>query len=128
MVTKCSLIILLTCASLFSSACSRRVKNTLEREELTAMIKGGDSLAHPGKSAVACQDYGKGCTGGFSMVIDEMEVLFVEFHSIEEARAAANNLGQWFTYNYLIDNVSGERNLEDFVLKHLKATPGTGGI
>jgi hypothetical protein len=53
--------------------------------------------------------------------VRKLELIAVEFETEEQAKAAARKFRGWYTRNWLLDDVTGEPALEDFVSRHLEA-------
>lgn len=84
---------------------------------------------HESERRVVCENYEKyadGCVKGSGkrIKVRTVELLVIQFEKPEQARRAAKNLNQWYTRNWLLDEVTNEPVLEDFVQKALKAKAG----
>lgn len=65
--------------------------------------------------------YGDGCQKVIRATILGLEVIFVEFMNTEQAKNEARRIGQMYTRNWVIDDVSGEPALERFMVKVYEA-------
>lgn len=70
-----------------------------------------------GDRRILCKNYGKGCkTGsGKRILIRKVEMIVVEFDTVENARIEAQKIGQYHARNWLLDDVTNEPVLESFV-------------
>lgn len=69
---------------------------------------------------VLCSQYRKeGCTDGSGKRIKVrlVELLVIQYEHVNLACLAAQEIGQWYAYNWLFDDVTNEPVLEDFVVK-----------
>lgn len=69
---------------------------------------------------VLCSGYRKeGCVSGSGKRIKVrlVELLVIEYEHVAQACLAAQEVGQWYAYNWLFDDVTNEPVLEDFVVK-----------
>lgn len=68
------------------------------------------------KEGVHCTDYGPGCVGGHTVVHKNLPFIVVEFDSEENARKEAIRVKQFYSKNWLFDDVKNEPPLEKFVV------------
>jgi hypothetical protein len=62
----------------------------------------------------------EGCVGNYKRLrVRGIDFLIIEFDSISSARAAAQNINQYFARNWLIDDLRNEPVLIDFVQRRL---------
>ena len=69
---------------------------------------------------VLCENYrSEGCVDGSGKRIKVrlVELLVIQYETSQQACLAALEIGQWYAFNWLFDDVSGEPVLEDYVLK-----------
>ena len=69
---------------------------------------------------VLCAPYRKeGCLAGSGKRIRVrlVELLVIEYEHSNQACLAAQEIGQWYAYNWLFDDVTDEPVLEDFSIK-----------
>ena len=70
---------------------------------------------------VKCSDYEAGCLGGKRVKLRLVVLTVVEFETAQQAEVAARAIGQYYVRNWVLDNVTGEPVLEDFVKKAFNA-------
>ncbi|MBT5093275.1 MAG: hypothetical protein HOM21_03470, partial [Halobacteriovoraceae bacterium] len=65
---------------------------------------------------ILCENYGEGCIKGSGkrILVRRVELITVQFESMEQARAEAKRLNQWYVRNWLLDDVTKEPVLENF--------------
>lgn len=68
-------------------------------------------------AGIKCDNYGLGCKGAFKAKVRLVEMVLVEFENTAQAREAALKYRQWYAYNWMFDDVTGETVLEDFIKK-----------
>lgn len=75
---------------------------------------------------VLCRDYGEGCVPGTGrrLSIRNIELIAIAFESETYAKAEAERLNQYYSRNWLLDDVAGEPILIDFVQRAYQAKPG----
>lgn len=73
---------------------------------------------------IKCSDYEQGCLGAFQAKIKTVEMIFIEFETIDQAKAQAEKINQWYAWNWVFDDVDGEPVLEHFVQKVYQAKKG----
>jgi hypothetical protein len=92
-------------------------------EEFTHLI--GESGAAVDKSgpAINFSDYVPGVNkvSAKSLSYEHLQFYALEFESVEQARAEALRLNQYYSRNWLFDRVEGEPMLEDLVIIKFKA-------
>lgn len=77
---------------------------------------------------VLCSHYRKeGCIPGSGKRIKVrlVELLVIEYEHVNQACLAALEIGQWYAYNWLFDDVTNEPVLEDYVVKAFDAKKPT---
>lgn len=77
---------------------------------------------------VVCSKYGPGCVLGTGkrLRIRMVELIVIEFENEEAAKLEAARTNQWYSRNWLFDDVSNEPVLIDFVQKAFDAHQGQG--
>jgi len=50
-----------------------------------------------------------------------VELLVIQYETSQQACLAAQEVGQWYAYNWLFDDVTNEPVLEDFIQKAFAA-------
>ena len=71
-------------------------------------------------SAPKCQDYGEGCKGVFVIKHRNVSMICVEYQSPEQAIRFGQSIDAYIVKNWILDDVSGEPVLEEFVQKALQ--------
>ncbi len=69
---------------------------------------------------ILCQNYpGSGCIDGSGkrILVSKVELLTIQYETVEQARNAAFQIDQWYAGNWLFDDVTNEPVLESFVQK-----------
>lgn len=95
--------------------------------EILDLVKVGDPkviIKLPSKETevIRCDTYTPPCKTSHLYIIKELEAIFLEYHSEEEAKKAAKAIDGYYIRNWVIDDVTGEPILERFVEEFLKAT------
>lgn len=72
---------------------------------------------HETDRRILCENYGPGCIKGSGrrILVRRVELIALQFESIEQARAEARKINQWHAKNWLFDDVTDEPVLESFV-------------
>lgn len=73
---------------------------------------------------VLCSQYNaEGCVEGSGkrILVSKVELLTIQFETVEQAREAALKIDQWHAGNWLFDDVTNEPVLESFVTKVFNA-------
>ncbi len=70
---------------------------------------------------IKCTDYGPGCLAGHTVQVMGLEMIFVEFEKMEQARKVAVAIDAYYIFNWVLDDVIGEPILEKFVKDVFKA-------
>ncbi len=74
-------------------------------------------------SGIPCSDYGLGCLGAFEVKHRELSMIFVEFDTHENAVKVGQAINSYIIKNWVLDDVTGEPILEEFVKDAFKAVP-----
>lgn len=77
---------------------------------------------------VICSQYrSEGCIEGSGkrIKVRMVELLVIQYETRKQACLAALEVGQWYAYNWLFDDVTKEPVLEDFVTKVYQAKKPT---
>tara|TARA_B100000886_G_C20001626_1_gene318296 strand:+ start:63 stop:458 length:396 start_codon:yes stop_codon:yes gene_type:complete len=109
---------------LILASCSR--EETVDRLSLLATAKKADPtfsivLAEKIGAGPTCESdspktaYGVGCLKVFRAKVKNIEFAFVEFDNAVNAKNEAGRLNQWYYKNWVIDEVTSEPPLEQFV-------------
>ncbi len=70
---------------------------------------------------INCFNYGSGCIRGKMAEVRKVVMILVEFKTEDEAKSSAAAIGEYYSRNYLFDDVVGEPVLEDFVKRSFNA-------
>lgn len=70
---------------------------------------------------VSCTDYSEGCMSAHIVRVRGLEFIAVEFMTEQDAIYAAKKFRGFYFYNWLFDDVTGEPELEKFVVEKLEA-------
>jgi len=68
-------------------------------------------------SGIKCINYGEGCLSGYSGTVLQLPMIFVEFDTEANALIAAQKIDGFIFKNWIFDDVTGEPELERFVIK-----------
>lgn len=82
---------------------------------------------HEAHRRVVCENYQtQGCKEGSGkrILVRKVELLVIQFETMEQAKAEAAHLDQWYARNWLLDEVKGEPVLESWVQTVLDAKRG----
>ncbi len=118
----CIMIILTLIVS--SCSCSKEEK-TYSPTEMWLIAQEADPsivlvpITEPEKR-VLCENYPvPGCVPGSGkrILVSKVELLTIQYETVEQARAAAFQIDQWYAGNWLFDDVTNEPVLESFVVK-----------
>ena len=101
-------------------------EETIDRSSLVALAKDADPtfslvLAEKLGGGPTCEGeapslaYSKGCIKVVRAKVKELEFAFVEFQTTDQAKAEAKRLNQFFCKNWLLDEITTEPALEEFV-------------
>lgn len=110
--------------ALTSCSCSKEEKTYSPTEMWLIAQKADPSIVlvpitDPAKR-VLCENYPpNGCIDGSGkrILVSKVELLTIQYESVQQARAAAFELDQWHGGNWLFDDVTNEPVLESFVQK-----------
>ncbi|MGE3609781.1 MAG: hypothetical protein AB7I27_09375 [Bacteriovoracaceae bacterium] len=111
--------------SILTAACTtKELKYT--KEQLFVMAQAGDPnvqiiLPKSMSEGVHCTDYSDGCISAHTVKIKNLDMIAVEFMNEKDAIYAAKKFRGFYTRNWLLDDVTGEPSLEEFVVKYLEA-------
>lgn len=111
---------------LIFASCSE--DETIDRLSLLSLAKSADPtfsivLAEKLGGGPTCDgeaptlSYGKGCQKVFRAKVKELEFAFIEFDNPENAILDAKRLNQFYYKNWVIDEVTNEPPIEEFVKK-----------
>jgi hypothetical protein len=76
------------------------------------------------QSGIKCSDFGPGCNGAHMARVINLEVIFLQYDSIESAREEAKRINGYYIQNWVLDDFTGEPSLERFAVNKLKAIKG----
>ena len=85
------------------------------------LILPDDFMTSGINSGVQCKNYGTGCVKGKKAKIRKVVITVVEFDTAENARTSAKIIDQYYSRNWVFDDVTGEPVLESFVKKVFNA-------
>jgi hypothetical protein len=93
--------------------------NKVDIYNLTTAIDPSFKLIIPKdmNSGIKCADYGDGCQSGYSGTVLQLSMIFVEFDNEANALVAAQKIDGYIFKNWVFDDVTGEPELERFVIK-----------
>lgn len=116
--------LILMSLSILNASCTKEVKYS--KEALLAKAQAVDSsitviLPKSMAAGVTCAEYSEGCLSAHIVRVKNLDMIAVEFMSQDDAILAAKKFRGYYTYNWLLDDVSGEPILEKFVTDHLEA-------
>jgi hypothetical protein len=111
-------------SSILSVSCTKELKYT--KEELLKLAQSADSsvtviLPKTMADGVQCTDYSQGCLSAHIVKVKNLELIAVEFMTEADALYAAKKFRGFYIRNWLLDDVTGEPELEKFVTDHLQA-------
>ena len=111
---------------IFVSSCScQKEEKTYSPTEMWGIAKDADPsielvpITDPEKR-VLCENYpAPGCIEGSGkrILVSKVELLTIQYETVEQARNAAFQIDQWHAGNWLFDDVTNEPVLESFVQK-----------
>ena len=109
---------------IFIASCTKELKYT--KEQLYDKAKAADAsttflMPKSISEGVHCTDYPEGCISGHTVQVSKLNFIGVEFGTEEQAKFAAKKVRGYYVRNWLLDDVTGEPTLEEFVVKSLEA-------
>lgn len=109
---------------LFLFSCTKELKYT--KEEMLAMAQKADAsatfvLPKNMSEGIHCSDYPEGCVSGYTVKVQNLDFIAVEFMHEEQALYAAKKVRGYYLRNWLFDDVTGEPVLERFMTTSLEA-------
>lgn len=116
--------ILLIINIIFLASCTKELKYT--KEQLYDKAKAAEPsttflMPKSISEGVHCSNYPEGCISGHTVQVRKLEFIGVEFMTEEQAKFAAKKVRGYYVRNWLLDDVTGEPLLEEFVVKSLEA-------
>jgi hypothetical protein len=110
-----------------SCSCQKEEPIIYMGNEILDLVKIGDPkviIKLPSKETevIRCDTYLPPCKTSHLYIIKELEVIFLEYNTQDEAIKAAKAINGYYLRNWVIDDVVGEPILERFVEEYLKAT------
>jgi hypothetical protein len=110
--------------SILSASCTKEVGYT--KESMIKLAQVGDpsaSLILPKtmNDGVSCSDYSAGCMSAHIVRVKKLDFIMVEFKTKDQAIYAAKKFRGYYSNNWMLDDVTGEPLLENFVIKYLEA-------
>jgi hypothetical protein len=105
--------------SLFGCEEKQLLPNKVDIYNLTTAIDPNFKLIIPKdmNSGIKCSDYGDGCVSAYSGTVLALNMIFIEFASENSALIAAQKIDAYIYKNWVFDDVTGEPELERFVIK-----------
>jgi hypothetical protein len=105
-------------------SCTKELKYT--KEEMLSMALKADPTASfvlPKNlnEGIQCSLYSDGCVSGYTVKVQNLEFIAVEFMNEEQALFAAKKVRGYYLRNWLFDDVTGEPILERFMQNSLEA-------
>ena len=119
------IMLFLTLSTLISCSCEKE-EVKLSRIDIYKMVRKVDpkmQLIMPKSinDGVHCKDYTPGCLHGHRVLLNNLEVTFVEFKTKAYAMRAAYKLKGYYLNNWLLDDFRGEPSLERIAENDLNA-------
>jgi hypothetical protein len=116
--------LILLSLSILGASCTKELKYS--KEELYAKAVAAEPsttfvLPKSMSEGVTCSEYSSGCVAAHIVKIKNLELIAVEFMTEAEAIYAAKKFRGYYLRNWLLDDVSGEPVLEQFVTEKLEA-------
>lgn len=114
----------MTLLSILGASCTKEVKYSKE-----ALFKKAQD-AEPSVTVILpknlaegihCSEYSEGCLAGHTVRVKNLDMIAVEFNTEAEAIYAAKKFRGYYFKNWLFDDVTGEPELEKFVVEILQA-------
>ncbi len=109
---------------LFILACKKEL--TYTKEDLFKIAQAADPtvamvLPRNMNEGVTCSSYPDGCLSAHIVKVRELNLIAIEYLTEKEAILASKKIRGYYTRNWVLDDVSGEPLLEEFVTKYLEA-------
>lgn len=126
-----SILFFLAFSLLAFSACKEEPKWTSAQiTEIVTQAPGGTSevvMTDENTPISQCVGYGQRCVmqSGRIFKLGLVTFIAIEFTTTEDAWFAARELGQFYSRNWLFDDVKGEPSVETFVREHFGAVAPT---
>ena len=116
--------LILLSLSILGASCTKELKYS--KEELYSKAVAAEPsttfvLPKSMSEGVTCSEYSSGCVAAHIVKIKNLELIAVEFMTEAEAIYAAKKFRGYYLRNWLLDDVSGEPVLEQFVTEKLEA-------
>ncbi|MCM2349772.1 MAG: hypothetical protein NDI69_07110 [Bacteriovoracaceae bacterium] len=117
-------LLFMTLLSILGASCTKEVKYSKE-----ALFKKAQD-AEPSVTVILpknlaegihCSEYSEGCLAGHTVRVKNLDMIAVEFNTEAEAIYAAKKFRGYYFKNWLFDDVTGEPELEKFVVEILQA-------
>lgn len=125
-----NIALLVLCSFIASCSCSKEEKTYSPTEMWSMAIKADPTIelvpisVNDESKRVLCSQYNaEGCVEGSGkrILVSKVELLTIQFETVEQAREAALKIDQWHAGNWLFDDVTNEPVLESFVTKVFNA-------
>ena len=105
-------------------SCTKELKYT--KEQMLSLAKKADATAtfvlpKNMSEGIHCSDYPEGCVAGYTVKVQNLDFIAVEFVTEEQALFAAKKVRGFYLRNWLFDDVTGEPVLERFMTTSLEA-------
>lgn len=75
-------------------------------------------------SGISCTDYAEGCVRGMQIKARLVVFTVVEFDTMKQAMSEAKRLDQFYSRNWLFDEVKNEPVIEDLIMRAFDAKRG----
>ena len=116
--------LILMSLSILGASCTKELKYT--KEELYAKAVAAEPstsfvLPRTMSEGVTCAEYTGGCIAAHIVKIKNLDLIAVEFMTEADAIYAAKKFRGFYVRNWLLDDVTGEPVLEQFVTEKLEA-------
>lgn len=110
----------------FLMSCSKKHKEVepiYTPEEFQSLTANLTAVNPTGENAIPFHEYTPKVNKLISktFVHERLRFYAIGFDSVEDARAEAKRLNQYYSHNYMFDQVEGEPVLEDYVITQFKA-------
>lgn len=116
-------ILLMTAFLLSCSKKHKEVEPIYTPEEFQVLSEHLTTVNPTGENAIPFHEYSPKVNKLISKVFIHERLRFyaIGFDSVEDARAEAKRLNQYYSHNFMFDQVEGEPVLEDYVITQFKA-------
>ena len=116
-------ILLMTAFLLSCSKKHKEVEPIYTPEEFQTLTANLTTVNPTGENAIPFHEYSPKVNKLISktFVYERLRFYAIGFDSVEDAREEAKRLNQYYSHNFMFDQVEGEPVLEDYVITQFKA-------